>query len=185
MSSAASASPLVIRRAVPSDALALATFAATAFVDTFAAGNTPEDMAAYLAQAFGEAQQRAELIEPSNIVLLAEWDGELAGYAMLHDGVAPAAAIGVNGGSAIEIARLYAGRRWIGTGVGAALMQHCLDVAASRGREWIWLGVWERNVRAIAFYARWGFHDVGSQFFQLGADRQTDRIMARHVAAQE
>jgi ribosomal protein S18 acetylase RimI-like enzyme len=87
--------------------------------------------------------------------------------------------------NAIEIARLYAGRRWIGTGVGAALMQHCLDLAASRGRDWIWLGVWERNARAIAFYARWDFTDVGSQSFQLGADRQTDRIMARRVAAQE
>lgn len=185
MSSAASASPLVIRGAVSSDALALATFAATAFVDTSAAENTAEDMATYLAQAFGEARQHAELAEPSNVVLVAEWDGELAGYAMLHDGAAPDAATGVDGSSAIEIARLYAGRRWIGAGVGAALMQHCLDVAASRGREWIWLGVWERNVRAIAFYARWGFKDVGSQYFQLGADRQTDRIMARRVAAQE
>jgi len=185
MTSAASASPLVIRRAVPSDALALATFAAAAFADTFAAENTPEDMATYVVEAFGEAQQRAELADPSNIVLLAERDGEVAGYAMLHDGAAPAAAIGVDNGHAIEIARLYAGRRWIGTGIGAALMQHCLDVATSREREWIWLGVWERNLRAIAFYARWGFRDVGSQCFQLGADRQTDRIMARRVAAQE
>lgn len=179
------ASPLMIRRAEPSDAHALSAFAATAFTDTFAADNTPEDMTAYLADAFSEAQQRTELLDPDCIVLLAEREGELAGYAMLRDKVAPVAVDGIHADDAAEIARLYAGKRWIGTGVGTALMQRCLDLAASRRREWVWLGVWERNTRAIAFYARWGFIDVGSQHFQLGADRQTDRIMARRITAQE
>jgi diamine N-acetyltransferase len=185
MTSTAGTAPFTIRQAVPADARALAAFAAAAFADTFAADNTPEDMAAYVAGAFGEAQQRAELSDPACTILFAERGDELMGYAMLRDGVAPAGVCGIPAGSATEIARLYADRRWIGTGVGAALMQRCLDLAASRGREWVWLGVWERNARAIAFYARWGFADVGSQQFQLGADRQTDRIMARHVAAQE
>ena len=178
-------SSFVFRRATPADAAALATFAATAFVDTFAVDNTPEDMAAYLAQAFGERQQHEELTDPTTIVLLAEREGEIAGYVLLHDGVTPAGPVRVELTNAIEIARLYAGKRWIGTGLGAALMQRCLDTAAARGRTWIWLGVWERNARAIAFYARWGFIDVGSQSFQLGADRQSDRIMARRVAAGE
>ncbi len=177
--------PFTLRQAAPSDARALADFAAAAFSDTFAADNTPADMAAYRAEAFGDERQRAELIDPACTVLLAERGDALMGYAMLRDGAAPAGVEGVTPGDAIEIARLYAGKRWIGTGVGAALMQRCLDLAASRGREWVWLGVWERNTRAIAFYARWGFIDVGSQFFQLGADRQTDRIMARRTTAQE
>ena len=185
MTSASSTSSFVFRRATPADAAALATFAATAFVDTFAVDNTAEDMTAYLTQAFGERQQRKELTDPATIVLLAELDGEVAGYAMLHDDDVPAGPVRVELANAIEIARLYAGRRWIGTGLGAALMQRCLDLAAERGRTWIWLGVWERNARAIAFYARWGFSDVGSQSFQLGADLQTDRVMARHVAAGE
>jgi ribosomal protein S18 acetylase RimI-like enzyme len=183
MTSRADAEPLVIRRALPSDAPALAAFAAEAFSDTFAADNTPEDMAAYLAGAFGEAQQGAELADPSCTVLLAERSGGLAGYAMVHDGALPSGRASVDLADAMEIARLYAGRRWIGAGVGAALMRACLDLVAERKREWVWLGVWERNARAIAFYARWGFTDVGSQSFQLGADRQTDRIMARRVAA--
>ena len=185
MNSGADTGSLVLRRASPSDATALAAFAAEAFSDTFAADNTPEDMAAYLAGAFGEAQQRAELADPSCTVLLAERSGELAGYAMLHDGALPSGTASVDLADAMEIARLYAGRRWIGAGVGAALMQACMALAAERKREWLWLGVWERNARAIAFYARRGFTDVGSQSFQLGADRQTDRIMARRVAAQE
>lgn len=185
MHSSASTSSLVIRRATSADAAALAAFAEAAFADTFGVDNTPEDMAVYLAQAFGEAKQRDELADRSRIVLLAERDGELAGYAMLNDATAPAGPTSVELTNAIEIARLYSGRRWIGTGVGATLMQHCLDLAASRGRAWIWLGVWERNSRAINFYSRWGFGDVGSQSFQLGADRQTDRIMARRIATQE
>lgn len=185
MPSSVSALPLLIRRANPGDASALASFAAAAFADTFAADNRSEDMAAYLGAAFGEAQQRAELLDPACIVRLAERGGVLTGYAMLRASAVPAAASVAAGGSALEIARLYSGRQWIGTGVGAALMQDCLDVAAAHQYEWVWLGVWERNERAIAFYARWGFTDVGSQFFQLGADRQTDRIMARRVTAQE
>jgi GNAT superfamily N-acetyltransferase len=185
MASASDPAPFTIRQGVSSDAPALAAFAAEAFSDTFAADNTPEDMAAYLAEAFGEARQRAELNDPACTVLLAECGGALLGYAMLRDGAAPPGVAGITAGSALEIARLYAGQRWIGTGVGAGLMQRCIDLAALRGRQWIWLGVWERNARAIAFYARWGFADVGSQQFQLGADRQTDRIMVRQIAAQE
>lgn len=84
--------------------------------------------------------------------------------------------------SAIEIARLYAGKRWIGAGIGALLMQSCLREARARDKDTIWLGVWERNARAIAFYRRWDFADVGSQSFQLGGDLQSDRVMARRVA---
>lgn len=184
VSSTAATSPLVIRQATPSDARTLASFAAEAFADTFAPDNTPEAMAAYLGEAFGEARQRAELSDPVCTVLLAERDGEVMGYAMLRDGALPSGATSVELGNSMEIARLYSGRRWIGTGVGAALMQDCLDLAAAHGRDWIWLAVWERNARAIAFYSRWGFTDVGSQFFQLGGDRQIDRIMARPVTAQ-
>jgi ribosomal protein S18 acetylase RimI-like enzyme len=185
VSSTADTSPLVIRQAAPSDARALAAFAAEAFADTFAADNTPEDMASYLGEAFGEIRQRAELSDPACTVLLAERDDKVTGYAMLRDGAVPLDAGGVELGNAMEIARLYSGRQWIGTGVGAALMQRCLALAATHGRDWIWLAVWEHNARAIAFYSRWGFTDVGSQHFQLGSDRQTDRIMARRVAAQE
>lgn len=171
-------STTTIRRATPADALLLATLAAQAFTDTFAADNTPEDMRAYLATAFGETIQRAELGDPRNTVYFAERGRDTIGYAMLREGAAPP---GVGDTDAIEIARLYAFKQWIGSGVGAVLMQHCLADAASRGRRTIWLGVWEHNTRAIAFYRRWGFADVGAHSFQLGSDLQTDRIMARRV----
>ena len=173
--------PFSIRQAAPSDALALAGFAAAAFADTFAADNTPADMAAYRAEAFGEERQRAELADPACTVLLAERGDTLMGYAMLREGAAPAGVNGIAPGNAMEIARLYAGKRWIGTGVGAALMQHCLDLATERAREWVWLGVWERNERAQAFYRKYGFRKVGSQIFVVGTDPQTDHVMLREL----
>jgi ribosomal protein S18 acetylase RimI-like enzyme len=179
MTSGAPASSIALRRASAADAARLAAFAATAFVDTFGPQNRAEDMAAYVAEAFSEAAQRAELTDPQCTVFLAERDGEIVGYAMLRDGPPPAC---VHDPSTIEIARLYAGQRWIGAGIGALLMQRCLVEAAARSRRTIWLGVWERNVRAIGFYQRWHFTIVGSQAFQLGSDRQNDRVMARRVA---
>jgi GNAT superfamily N-acetyltransferase len=169
---------LTLRQAVPDDAARLAAFARASFVDTFGADNTPADMAMYTASAFGESIQRAELVDSRNTVVVAENDDEFVGYVMLREGAAPDV---VGSRDAIEISRLYAGQRYIGAGIGAALMQRSLDLAGSLGREVIWLGVWERNRRAIRFYEQWGFEDVGTQSFVLGHDLQTDRIMMRTV----
>jgi ribosomal protein S18 acetylase RimI-like enzyme len=172
-----------IRRAAPEDAAMLASLAASSFADTFAADNDPRDMAEYMAGAFGESVQRAELEDPRNTVLLAHRGDEVVGYAMLREGGAPSCVADRVAGEPIELARLYAASAAIGSGVGGALMQACLDEAAVRDRAATWLGVWEHNARAIAFYRRWAFHDVGSQHFQLGRDTQTDRVMLRTMKA--
>jgi GNAT superfamily N-acetyltransferase len=75
--------------------------------------------------------------------------------------------------------RLYTRKEWIGCGVGAALMQACIDEAKQRGCDTLWLGVWEHNARARAFYGRWGFQQAGSHIFQLGDDPQTDFLLQR------
>lgn len=167
------------RQASPDDAVLLAALGAGTFTDTFAADNDPRDMAEYLAGAFGDEIQRAELEDSRHTVYFAERNGEPCGYAMLREGPAPAC---IRDWDAIEILRLYAVQRFIGIGIGATLMQRCLTEAASRGKSTIWLGVWEHNARAISFYRRWGFADVGTQEFMLGRDRQRDRVMARPVA---
>jgi diamine N-acetyltransferase len=168
--------PIHIRYATPSDNVLLAEVGAETFYDTFAAENTPENMAAYLAKSFSPEQQGRELADPYSKFLLAEADGLLAGYAHLKFGQAPGA---IPGTRPMEIARLYARKPWIGQGIGARLMQECLAEAEHGGCDVIWLDVWERNLRAIAFYRKWGFAEVGSQVFQLGDDPQQDLLMAR------
>ena len=105
--------------------------------------------------------------------------GDVVGYVMLREGRTPSI---VPANDALEIARLYARRRAVGTGVGAALMQRALAEAAGRGKDAVWLGVWDRNERAIRFYESWGFHRCGTQPFLLGTDLQTDLVMVRRLA---
>ena len=167
-----------IRRANPEDAGLLAELGARTFSDTFAADNTAEDMATYLATTFSLEQQTAELADPDTTFLIAEVGDLPAGYAKLHPGK-PAG--GVVGAEPIELVRLYVSREWLGRGVGEALMRACLEHARQAGHETLWLGVWERNMRAQAFYRKWDFREVGEQMFRLGSDLQRDIVMERAV----
>ena len=169
---------LTIRRADPEDAGLLAELGARTFSETFAADNSPEDLAAYLAASFNPARQTAELNDPASTFFIAEVSGRAAGYAKLHAGEP---AEGVGGSKPVELARLYVSREWLGRGVGEALMRACVDEARRAGHGTIWLGVWERNGRAQAFYRKWDFRAVGEHAFQLGADSQTDILMERAV----
>ena len=167
---------LTIRRADPEDAGLLAELGARTFSETFAADNSPEDMAAFLAASFNPARLTAELNDPASAFFIAEVGGLAAGYAQLYAGDA---AEGVEGRKSVELARLYVSREWIGRGVGQALMRACVDGARRAGHETIWLGVWERNGRAQAFYRKWDFRAVGEHVFQLGSDPQRDILMER------
>lgn len=176
--------PIMVRPAIVADATALSRLAATTFHDTFAADNRPEDMAAYLAATFAPSIQAAEIGDPAAVVLLAEHVDDqggppaLIGYAHLASHEVPAA---VTGPAPIELKRLYVARDWHGRGVAQALMAASLDAARARGRATLWLGVWERNARAVAFYAKLGFARVGEHAFVLGTDVQTDWLLVRPV----
>jgi GNAT superfamily N-acetyltransferase len=82
----------------------------------------------------------------------------------------------------VELERIYALAAFQGRGLGPALMQACVDLALMKGARTMWLGVWERNARALAFYAKWGFRDVGAHPFLVGSDDMTDRILERELA---
>jgi len=167
-----------IRPAKVDDAGLLAELGARTFVETFAGDNTAEDMAAYLTSAFNETKQAAELADPDSAIYIAEENGVAVGYAMLRSGIAPDF---VTDDQPIELVRLYVSREHLGDGVGAGLMQACINEAAHEGYRTIWLGVWENNHRAQAFYRKWKFHNVGTHIFQLGNDAQTDVLMERSI----
>lgn len=166
---------VAVRLADVRDAALLAELGERTFAETFAADNSSEDMAAYLAEAFSPSIQRAEVADPDAAFFVAEVEGRAAGYAKLYARAAPAC---VPGERQVEIARLYASREWLGRGAGARLMDRCVEEARAAGCEVLWLGVWERNLRAQAFYRKRGFRVVGEQSFRLGSDEQTDLVMA-------
>jgi ribosomal protein S18 acetylase RimI-like enzyme len=169
-----------LRIATVADARALARAAAAFFMDTFGAANQPADMDAYLASAFSENHQRAELSDPDSRIWLATIGDDVVGYAHVRRSPVPSSISGART-RAVEIARIYAGRRWHGQGLGKALMETCVTTAKEWGGDVLWLGVWEKNPRAIAFYEKHGFQIVGEQPFLLGADLQRDLVMARRL----
>jgi len=170
---------ITIRAGRPDDATALAALAERTFFDTFAADNAAEDMAAYAAGTYADRLQRRELEDRDVSTLLAvERGGALVAFAQVRSGQAPGC---VSGPRPIELWRLYVDRPFHGRGVAQRLMDRAVEVARSRGGATLWLGVWERNLRAQAFYRKSGFVDVGSHMFMLGSDAQTDRVMARPI----
>jgi ribosomal protein S18 acetylase RimI-like enzyme len=171
-----SISQLRIRYGTAADHVELAEVGAETFYGTFAADNTPQNMAVYLAASFSPPKQAQALADPASRFLSAEIDGAVVGYAQVKCAPAPQA---VAGRTAMEIARFYVRKPWIGKGIGVQLMEACLTEARREGCGAVWLGVWERNARAIAFYRKAGFTEVGIQVFQLGEDLQRDLIMVR------
>lgn len=169
-----------LRLATIQDAGLLSRLAASLFEETFASANTVEDMAMYLAQTFRPERQAGELGDPACRVWIADDDDHTPiGYAMLwRDSRIEC----VNAERPAEIQRIYAARAFHGGGVGEALMQACIAQCEAWKCDVLWLAVWQRNPRAIAFYEKTGFRRVGVTTFSLGEDLQHDYVMARSLS---
>ncbi len=164
------------RRGLEGDADTLARVAASTFGDAFGADNPPEAMTAYMAQAFGPEQQANELADADIITILAELDEKLIGYAQVRTAELPPPCVA--GPSPVELWRFYLDRQWHGRGFARQLYAEVEAYARAAGGQTLWLGVWEHNGRAQAFYRKCGFADVGDHEFLLGGERQRDRIMS-------
>ena len=164
----------LVREAVPDDASVLARFAETTFRDTFASVNTEQDMDSYCEQSFGRDIQAAEITQKGHRTLLCEEGSELLGFAQLRRERAPDC---IASARPMELQRLYIAADWHGRGVAQQLMEAALAIAIDSGCDTLWLGVWEDNPRAIAFYNKYGFQAVGEHSFRLGEDLQRDIVM--------
>lgn len=169
---------VTIRRAGPDDAAPLATLAERTFRDAFAIHNSTEDMDAHCARCFGTGIQSKEIADPRLITLVAESDGHMAGYSQLQPSLPNDC---VTGDRPAELKRLYVASAWHGRGVAHELMRFVFSAVAGVQGDCVWLGVWEHNSRAIAFYRKFGFRIVGSHDFMLGRDLQRDLIMVAPV----
>jgi GNAT superfamily N-acetyltransferase len=165
-----------IRRAGPADAEALAAVGAAAFSEAFAHLYPPEDLAAFLAEAYGVARARADLGHPAKAAWLVEADGRAVGHALAgpcklpHPEVTPACG---------ELDRLYLLGAWQAGGVGSRLLAEALAWLEKDGPRRIWIGVWSQNHAAQRLYARHGFEVVGTYEFIVGESRDHELIMRR------
>ncbi|HET9906153.1 MAG TPA: GNAT family N-acetyltransferase [Anaerolineales bacterium] len=163
-----------IRYGTTADATMLSELGAKTFYDTFAKDNTPENIGTYLKRSFSPELQFDELSSPDNIFLIVESEEVPIGYAQL---ILNSKDDAIQRARPLEIRRIYALQEYLGKGVGKELMRATINEARQRGCDSVWLGVWEKNQRAIDFYKKWGFREVGTHLFSVGDDPQNDFIM--------
>jgi len=149
------------------------------FLETFAAGNSEENMQAYLEEGFSSAKLTAELQEPNSAFYLAELAGTTIGYLKVNTGAAQTERLA---NSAFEIERIYVLQAFHGKKVGQLLYEKALQLATQAQAAYVWLGVWEENPRAIRFYQKNGFVAFDKHIFKLGDDEQTDILMKLPLA---
>ena len=169
-----------IRLATTEEAEILAKIGWQSFDEAFAdhPANHPDDMKVYMDEAFSVETIAADLRDEKTVYLIASLATEIAGYAKIKF---DAREDGITGENTLELCRLYALDKFIGKGIGKSLMLALIELAKENERDTIWLGVWEFNFRAQAFYKKFGFEKCGEHVFQLGSDPQTDWLMQRKI----
>ena len=166
----------VIRRATVADADVLSVLAARTFTETFGHLYPPEDLAAFLAEAYDPERQCTVLAHPAYAIWLLERDGEAIGHAAAGPAGLPHADVAAGDG---EIKRLYLRRGFQGEGLGARLCDVAMEWLLHDGPRTLWVGVWSENFGAQRFYARYGFAHAGEYAFPVGRVRDREFILRR------
>ena len=144
------------------------------FYETFSAGNTEENMKKYLSEEFSIAKLTTELNDKNAEIYFATFDNSVIGYLKLNFGQSQTE---LQDDKALEIERIYVLKDFHGKNVGQLLYNKAIQVARQKNADYVWLGVWEENPRAINFYKKNGFVEFDKHVFKLGNDEQTDIMM--------
>src|SRR5690606_28542141 len=144
------------------------------FYETFAGSNTEDDMQKYLDDSFSELKLTAELTDPNSEFYFAILDDKVIGYLKVNFGQSQTE---LKDDKALEIERIYVPKEFHGKKVGQILYDKALQIARQKNTDYVWLGVWEENPRAISFYKKNGFVEFDKHIFKLGNDEQTDIMM--------
>lgn len=169
---------IILKKCTEADADILRSLLAKTFSETFAHMNTPENMELYLSQAFARERILEELENQDSAFYLLYRNGSPAGCLKVNEAAAQTEA---GNPHSLEVERIYVAKEFQGTGLGSRLMDEAVRLAAERKKAYIWLGVWEKNERAIRFYEGKGFYRTGSHTFTVGNDEQTDYIMRKDL----
>jgi ribosomal protein S18 acetylase RimI-like enzyme len=144
------------------------------FEETFSESNSEENMKNYLEEGFSIEKLTAELNEKNSEFYFASLSDEIIGYLKINFGDSQTE---LKESKALEIERIYVSREFHGKSVGQLLYDKAIEIAKQKDVEYVWLGVWEENPRAISFYKKNGFVEFDKHIFKLGDDEQTDIMM--------
>ena len=162
----------------PEDLEELQQVAEETFIETFGDQNRPENLEAYVKKAFSKDQLTNEMVNSNSLFYFLKVDRETAGYLKLNDDEAQTEDFVEN---SLEIERIYVKNSFQGKGLGKKMMDKTLETAFDLDKSAVWLGVWEKNDKAIEFYNKLGFEERGSHDFYMGDERQTDLLFVKEL----
>jgi ribosomal protein S18 acetylase RimI-like enzyme len=171
-----------IKKVILSDLVSLQEISLRTFLETFAEHNTAEDMQEYVDNNFSSAKLKDEIGDPDSLFYFAMLGNKVIGYLKLNFGQAQSE---LKDKRSVEIERIYVLKDFYGKKVGQVLFEKAMDIARKRNADYLWLGVWEKNPRAIHFYRKNGFVEFDKHIFRLGKDAQTDILMRLDLAGNE
>ena len=169
---------IAIRPCATNDLDDLQAIAHETFDETFRSMNSHATMEQYLQEAFNQKKLLAELKNKNSQFFFLYVDNDLAGYLKINDA---SAQTDINDPDSIEMERIYIRKSYKGKGLGEKLLNHALQLAKDMNKNYVWLGVWEKNTAAISFYSKMGFHRAGQHLYRLGNELQNDLIMKKEL----
>jgi ribosomal protein S18 acetylase RimI-like enzyme len=168
---------ITIQKAKPTDKDVLLTLSKQTFIDTYYHLNKPENIDDYIASHFNLHQIEIDLADHNNLFYIAWLDEKAVGYFKLRWKTPEELAEH----KVIEIERIYVDKRFQGKKTGKALMQKAIDTAKELDCNYVWLGVWNQNANALAFYKKQGFEIFGTHVFMMGSEAQEDYLMKKKI----
>lgn len=163
-----------IRKVTLDDIEQLQQIGRQTFSETFSSSNAEENMATYLAEGFSDEKLMEELNNKSSEFYFALSENEVIGYLKINFGQSQTE---LQDNTALEIERIYVIKEFHGKKVGQILYDKAIEIAKQKNADYVWLGVWEENPRAISYYKKNGFVEFDRHIFKLGGDEQTDIMM--------
>ncbi|MFC6232729.1 GNAT family N-acetyltransferase [Paenibacillus allorhizosphaerae] len=165
-----------IKKCTLEDSRKLLEISYETFYETFKDQNSPENMNTYLERAFNLKQLEKELSNHFSQFFFVYFHNEVAGYLKVNTNDAQSEEMG---DESLEIERIYIKSKFQKHGLGKYLLNKAIEIAMERDKKKIWLGVWEKNENAIAFYQKMGFVQTGAHSFYMGDEEQIDFIMTK------
>lgn len=169
---------LNLKRCTIEDLRTLQEISYDTFNETFKHQNSPQNMSSYLEKAFNLKQLKKELSNTSSQFFFVFFNNEVAGYLKINTNDAQSEDMG---NDSLEIERIYIKNQFHKLGLGKYMLNKAIEIAMERNKKKIWLGVWEKNINAIAFYNKMGFVQSGAHSFYMGDEKQMDLIMTKRL----
>ena len=169
-------SSIIISKASAEDVEIVQNLGIQTFSETFAEDNTEEAMKKYLEESFNTQKIKSELNNPDSLFYIAWEEDNPVGYLKVNTGNAQTE---LQDETSLEIERIYVKKSHHGKKVGQLLYDQALETARQLSKSYLWLGVWEENLRALNFYKKNGFVEFDKHIFRLGEEEQTDLMMKK------